>query len=90
MEFLGDTPNGTVVDISNNVDARYAVGKTDDHGVVWDINAGTILADFGPFTNAEEISSDGTKVIGSKNFFTIPPSSELIVWSSHDNWQNWN
>ena len=89
MEFLGDTANGSVIDISNNPDTPYAIGSTNDHGVVWDVTTGQIIADFGPFSGAQRISSDGTKVVGSKQFFTIPPSSEPIVWSTDNGWQDY-
>ena len=80
--------NSTVLDISDNVDRPFGVGVSGDaqkHAVVWDINSGTILADFGELTEAWQISSDGTKVAGIRKRF-FPPGATPTVWSTDNQW----
>lgn len=79
----------TVKDISNNVDRPFGVGiagSPQSHGIVWDIDAGTIVADFGPLTEGWQISGDGTKVAGIKREIAIPPREVPTVWSTDDGW----
>ena len=76
-------------------DRPFATGVStlDDltHAVVWDVNTGTIVADFGLRTTAHGISANGQYVIGSKiNFFAFPPRTDPIVWMSDDDWQTWS
>ena len=79
--------SSTVLDISNNVDRPFGVGVSgSSHAVVWDINAGTIVADFGNLTTAWQISGDGTKVAGLRSVFAIPPRKIPTVWSTDDGW----
>ena len=78
----------SVLDISNNVVRPFGAGvagSPQNHGVVWDINAGTIVADFGPLTEAFQISGDGTKVAGVRKRF-FPPGQTPTVWSTDNGW----
>ena len=84
---IGDS---SVLDISNNEERPFGVGISGSphtHGIVWDINTGTIAADFGPLTQAWQISGDGTKVAGLKKAFAIPPITTPTVWSTDNGWQ---
>ena len=76
-------------------DRPFATGVStlDDltHAVVWDVNPGTIAADFGQNTRAWGMSSNGQYVIGDKiNFFNFPPRNDAIVWMSDDGWETWS
>ena len=84
--LTGDT---NVLDISNNVDRPFAVGaigSPQSHAVIWDVNDGSIVADFGNLTMAWQISNDGTKVAGIRKEFAIPPRETPVVWSTDDGW----
>ena len=83
------TGDATVIDISNNIDRPFGVGmigRPQSHAVIWDINEGTIIADFGNRTLAWQISSDGTKVSGMRSEFSFPPRLLPTVWSTDDGW----
>ena len=85
----GVTGDANVLDISNNVDRPFAVGAVgspQSHAVIWDVNAGSIVADFGNLTSAWQISNDGTKVAGLRSEFAIPPRQIPTVWSTDDGW----
>ena len=80
---------GSVIDISDDRDRPFGVGisgSPQSHAVVWDINAETIVADFGPLTEAFQISTDGTMVAGIRKAF-FPPGDTPTVWSTDDGWQ---
>ena len=80
---------GSVIDISDDSDRPFGVGisgSPQSHAVVWDINAETIVADFGPLTEAFQISTDGTMVAGIRKEF-FPPGDTPTVWSTDDDWQ---
>ena len=76
----------TVLDISNNADRPFGAGVSGSHGIVWDIEAGTVAADFGTLTEVWQISGDGTKVAGLRREFGIPPREIPTVWSTDDGW----
>ena len=83
--------SSSIMDISNNVDRPFGVGisGTPSHAVVWDINSGQIVADFGSGTTAWQISGNGTKVAGLRTVLNaFPPRNVPIVWSTADGWEN--
>ena len=80
--------SSSVLDISDNPDRPFGVGVSgvpQAHGVVWDINSGTIVADFGALTETFQISSDGTKVAGVRKQF-FPPGETPTIWSTDNGW----
>ena len=96
MESLPSVAGG-LISASNNAtsisegDRPFAAGTSGSpqvHGIIWDVNAGTIVADFGALTNAYGISANGKYVIGTRGVF-FPPSNDPVVWMSDDEWDSW-
>ena len=91
-ELVPDSESSRVISLSNTNPA-FGIGpsKADDgftHGVLWNVNSGQIIADFGPLTNVYRINSAGTMVIGTQQGAVFPPTQEPRLWWTEDGWES--
>ena len=93
MDELVDSVNSSRAFDLSNTEPSFAVGysKSDDnfeHGVIWNVDTGEILADFGTNSVPHRISSTGEFAVGtSRESFFAP--KEPGLWWTDDQWQTW-
>ena len=95
LERLSQTvDDATAFDLSNT-DPAFAVGvaKDDDtfeHGVIWNVSTGEMVADLGIFSEIHRINSTGDMVVGTRTTFSLPPQRDGVLWWTDDQWATVN
>ena len=95
MDQLSDTVIDSAAFDLSNTDPAFAVGvsKDDDrseHGVIWNVTSGEIVADLGAFSEVHRINSTGDMVVGTRTVFALPPQHDAVVWWTDDQWETVN
>ena len=95
MDALSETVNDSSAFDLSNTDPAFAVGVSQDddryeHGVIWNVTSGEIVADLGAFSEVHRINSTGDMVVGTRTVFALPPQRDAVVWWTDDQWETVN